>query len=239
MRSISRSLGSGISILRSPSLALISGLLQRIAFRQRLVDLAGGTRRLRHALQRVVSLRRLSLSRFSARVGLQPLVVGLQPADLGCPAPRVRRAPRSRPSPSPVLVQVDDAPVRVSSRITPSRRRRQRIAAVLGVRHRLARAPRRRRQHKAADQQPRIFLWTIADALSCTHAQSHLLRFAPRAWSFQSRRYDLASYRARGRISTRRPAIRSGPGPKTPRRRAHRPASRTRRPPAHPAGSAR
>src|SRR5260370_38849467 len=48
-----------------------------------------------------------------------------------------------------------------------------------------------------------------------------------------------ANDRARGLTSTRRRAIRSDPVPRIPRRRAHRPAIRTHRPPTHPAGFAR
>ena len=63
MRSMSRSLGSGISILRSPSATFGSGFFSEFGFRQRFVDLAGDDRLARR------------------QFGLQPFIVGLQPAD--------------------------------------------------------------------------------------------------------------------------------------------------------------
>src|SRR3974390_2465568 len=46
-----------------------------------------------------------------------------------------------------------------------------------------------------------------------------------------------ANDRVRDRTSTRRPATRGDPAPRTPRRPAHRRANRRRRPKAHPGGS--
>ena len=80
MRSMSRSLGSGISILRSPSADLRLRRLERVRFRQRLVDLA------RHG--------RLARRQFR----FQLFVLGLQPADFRINAAR-SSGTDSRPSP--------------------------------------------------------------------------------------------------------------------------------------------
>ena len=62
-RSMSRSLGSGISILRSPSATFGSGFFSEVRLRQRLVDLAGDDRLARRQFR------------------LEFFIVGQQPAD--------------------------------------------------------------------------------------------------------------------------------------------------------------
>ena len=100
MRSISRSLGSGISILRSPSAAFGSRLFQRVRFRQRLLDLAGDRGLARRELR------------------LQLFIFGLQPADFRIECGALVGHGVAGPAGAERLLQVETAPVRVSSRST-------------------------------------------------------------------------------------------------------------------------
>ena len=119
-RSMSRSLGSGISILRSPSATFGSGFFSEFALRQRFVDLAGDGRLARRQL------------------GLELFIVGLQPADFRIE----RRAFVGHGIAGPAAAGIVAGRNRAGAGIEPDHAigdRRQRIAAVLGIRHRLRR----------------------------------------------------------------------------------------------------
>src|SRR6185312_8582799 len=199
------------------------GRLQRIRFRQRLFDLAGHCR-----------LARGEVRLESFGLGLQPDDVGLQTADLGIH----RRALVGHGIAGPARTRIVAGRNCAGSRIEPKHaicRRRQRIATVLGVRlpacKRLPGACKANGQNDAAEKLCRRFC--CAHGLAPASGGTGLL---DRRGAFKARPTP-SSYRASGRTSMHLPANRGGPAPRTPRLPAHRPASRTRRTPARPAGS--
>ena len=135
MRSMSRSLGSGISILRSPSATFGSGFFSESDFGNGFVDLAGDDRLARRQL------------------GLQFFIVGLQPADFRIQ----RRALVGHGIAGPARAAIAAGRNRAGPGIEPDHAvgdGRQRIAAVLGSPASIARARCRCRQGRKPAPRP-------------------------------------------------------------------------------------